>query len=40
MIRSPDSNHTEFLEILLASARMASPIPGLEALLARLEGWE
>ncbi len=37
MIRTPASNHTELLEILLAAARMASPVPGLEALIARLE---
>lgn len=38
MIRTPASSHTELLEILLAVARMASPLPGLKALIARLEG--
>lgn len=38
MIRIPSSNHTELLEILMAAAKVAFPLPGLEALIARLEG--
>ncbi len=37
MIRTPASNHSELLEILLAAATFAFPVPVLEALIARLE---
>lgn len=37
MIRIPASDHTDLFEILRAAARMAAPVPGLEALIARLE---
>lgn len=37
MTRIPSSNQSEVLEILMTAAKVAFPIQGLEALIARLE---